>query len=112
MAQVHYIENMPLEGIRNLNDEACRRIAKNIGNNISKNNLDRGFRQLKYEFAKCMNKLIFYKNIPNLSKNLLGYSINISQTNTNPIRKYGNIMIPLRRKDFLQRLGSYCFRCL
>jgi len=49
MAQIHYIENMPMEGIRNLTDAACDRILKNIGNSFSKNILDRGIRQLKYE---------------------------------------------------------------
>jgi len=65
---------MPMEGLNRISNVQLQRIRVMTGNfaNIL---LDKSLNQLKYEYAKAMNKMIFSKHIEGLSQKLLGTKI-------------------------------------
>lgn len=73
---IHYIENMPIEDLSRISKAQQARIINFIGHKYDKNILNTSMNQLKYEYAKVMNKLIFNKWIGYLSPKLVGKKIN------------------------------------
>lgn len=65
---------MPMEGLNRMSKVQLNRIRAKTGN-FDKSLINQSINQLKYEFAKEMNKMIFSKHIQSLSLKLLGKQI-------------------------------------
>lgn len=93
-----------MEGLNKMSKVQLNRIRAKTGN-FEKSLLNVSINQLKYEFAKEMNKMIFSKHIQALSPKLLGKQILQSPFKLEPkvVKKYGK-MFAYKKKEFQRNL--------